>query len=150
MEEHFQSGSLKNISLGMPRLHLAAYRGDLQALQDAIRDCEDVNAVINLPNQHQHTVVGVTPLYLAAQAGHKEACVLLVQAGADILRQCTVPESGDIFGPTDIAFVHFNFKTWVYLLSVKRQRLAKAQSRKQCDSGLLREPLMLQQQAYAI
>jgi hypothetical protein len=123
--------------------------GDLHALKDAIRDCEDVDAAINLPNQHQHTVVGVTPLYLAAQAGHKEACMLLVQAGADVLRQCTVPESGDIFGPTDIAFVHFNFKTWVYLLTVKRQRLAKAQSRKQCHGGQLGDPLMVQQ-AYAI
>lgn len=98
--------------------------------------------MINLPNAHRHLVVGVTPLYLAAQAGHKECCELLVQHGGDILRQCAVPESGDIFGPTDIALVHFNFKTWYYLSNVKKQRLCKLQNRRFIQGTHMAEPLI--------
>lgn len=85
---------------------------------------------------------GVTPLYLAAQAGHKQACVLLVQAGADVLRTCAVPESGDVFGPADIALVHFNLGSWLYLSGVKKQRLSKMYAHKSFQNSQIAEPLM--------
>lgn len=123
-----------------------AHAGDLYALQECIRECEDVNATIDLPNQHRHTVVGVTPLYLAAQAGHREACTLLVRAGADVLRTCCVPESGDTFGPADIALVHFNLKAWLYLCGVRKQRLAKLASTRRMSRAApaIAAPLMEQ------
>eukprot|EP00879_Flechtneria_rotunda_P001680 GHRR01001840.1.p1 GENE.GHRR01001840.1~~GHRR01001840.1.p1 ORF type:complete len:149 (+),score=43.17 GHRR01001840.1:275-721(+) len=130
-------------SFGMPRMHLAAYQGDLHFLKQCIRDGDDVNATIDLPNQHHHLVIGVTPLYLAAQAGHREACEILVQAGADIMRQCAVPESGDVFGPTDIALVHFKVRTWMYLKGVKQQRLARISSQSRFKASFA-EPLVEQ------
>jgi len=119
--------------------------GDLPTLTQCIHDGEDVNATIDLPNQQQHTVCGVTPLYLAAQAGHKQACVLLVQAGADVLRTCAVPESGDVFGPADIALVHFNLGSWFYLNSIKKQRLSKLSARQAFRNSQIAEPLMSEQ-----
>lgn len=117
--------------------------GDIVTLAECIRDCEDVNTTIDLPNQQQHRVCGVTPLYLAAQAGHKQACVLLVQAGADVLQTCAVPESGDVFGPADIALVHFNLACWYYLLGVKRQRLNKVSARHAFEEdSQIAEPLI--------
>lgn len=116
--------------------------GDLPALAQCIRDGDDVNGTIDLPNEQQHRVCGVTPLYLAAQAGHKQACVLLVQAGADVLRTCAVPESGDVFGPADIALVHFNLGSWLYLSGVKRQRLSKLSARQAFRDCQIAEPLM--------
>lgn len=121
------------------------HAGDLPTLARCIQEGEDVNAQIDLPNQQHHRVVGVTPLYLAAQAGHRQACVLLVQAGADVLRTCAVPESGDVFGPADIALVHFNIGAWMYLSGVKKQRLAKASARQQAafKGSAIAEPLMM-------
>lgn len=125
---------------------LLATAGDLYTLGRAIEDGDDVNAVIDLPNQHQHTVYGVTPLYLAAQAGNKEACEMLVAAGADVLRQCSIPESGDVFGPADIALIHFNLKTWFYLAGEKKRRLSKMSSRQHFKGSQIAQPLMEQAQ----
>lgn len=111
-------------------------------MAQCIRDGEDVNATIDLPNEQRHRVCGVTPLYLAAQAGHKQACVLLVQAGADVLRTCAVPESGDVFGPADIALVHFNISSWYYLSGVKKQRLSKLSARKAFQGSQIAERLL--------
>ena len=121
------------------------FAGDLVTLAQCIRDGDDVNDTIDLPNQQHHRVCGVTPLYLAAQAGHKQACVLLVQAGADVLRTCAVPESGDVFGPADIALVHFNLASWFYLQGVKKQRLSKVSGRKACSNSQYLEPLVSEQ-----
>lgn len=86
---------------------------------------------------------GITPLYLAAQAGHKAACEALVQAGADVLRTCTVPQSGDVFGPADIALVHFNLGTYLYLLAQRRQRLERTAPRARVHKGSsMVQPLM--------
>lgn len=128
----------------MPLIHQAAYQGDLSSLQQCIRNGDDVNAAIDLPNQQQHMVYGVTPLYLAAQAGHKQACVMLVQAGADVLRTCAVPESGDVFGPADIALVHFNISSWYYLAGLKKQRLSQISARQGAfmAGNKFAEPLM--------
>lgn len=110
-----------------------------------------MDATITLLNQSAHTVYGITPLYLAAQAGHKQACVLLVQAGADVLRTCSVPQSGDIFGPADIALVHFNLKTWMYLAGLKRTRLGKLSARAcQAGSSTMAQPLMEHQAELSI
>jgi hypothetical protein len=116
--------------------------GDIRTLAQCIRDGEDVNETIDLPNEQRHRVCGVTPLYLAAQSGHKQACVLLVQAGADVLRTCAVPESGDVFGPADIALVHFNLGSWLYLSGVKKQRLSKMSARQAFEGSQIAEPLM--------
>jgi hypothetical protein len=120
----------------------AAAAGDLKTLSQCIRDGEDVNATIHLPNEQRHRVYGVTPLYLAAQAGYKQACVLLVQAGADVLRTCAIPESGDVFGPADIALVHFNLGSWLYLSGVKKQRLNKLSARKAFQGSQIAERLL--------
>lgn len=128
-----------------PRSDLLLYilqTGNLFALRSCIQDGEEVNGMINLPNSQHHLVIGVTPLYLAAQAGHKDCCQLLVQHGADVLRQCAIPQSGDVFGPTDIALVHFHFKTWYYLSNVKKQRLSKVQHRSRCHGTNIVEPLI--------
>jgi hypothetical protein len=121
---------------------LSPAAGDLGTLTQCIHDGEDVNATIDLPNQQQHLVCGVTPLYLAAQAGHKQACELLVQAGADVLRTCAVPASGDVFGPADIALVHFNLGSWYYLSSIKKQRLSRLAARQAFKGSAVAEPLM--------
>lgn len=116
--------------------------GDVHTLRTAIADGEDVNARIDLPNQSQHTVCGVTPLYLAAQAGHKDACELLVAAGADVLLKCAIPQSGDVFGPADIALIHFNLKTWFYLAAEQKRRAARVSRRSQFKSSSVVQPLV--------
>ncbi len=73
---------------------------------------EDLHQLVDLPNQNKQTVIGVTPLYLAAQAGHLEVCQLLMSYGADVLRQCCIPSTGEVFGPADIALVHFHVRVW--------------------------------------
>ncbi|KAF6262839.1 hypothetical protein COO60DRAFT_1458440 [Scenedesmus sp. NREL 46B-D3] len=133
-------------STSLPRIHMAAYEGDVQALRTAIADGEDVNARIDLPNQSSHTVCGVTPLYLAAQAGHKEACGLLVAAGADVLLKCAIPQSGDVFGPADIALMHFNLKTWLYLAGEQKRRSARMSRRSLFRSSSMVQPLVEHEQ----
>lgn len=129
-------------SSALPCIHMAAYEGDIQTLRSAIADGEDVNSRIDLPNQSQHTVCGVTPLYLAAQAGHKEACELLIAAGADVSVKCAVPESGDVFGPADIALIHFNLKTWFYLAAEQKRRAGRISRRRQFQSSSMAQPLV--------
>eukprot|EP00878_Enallax_costatus_P005109 GHUV01005371.1.p2 GENE.GHUV01005371.1~~GHUV01005371.1.p2 ORF type:complete len:153 (+),score=29.56 GHUV01005371.1:606-1064(+) len=147
MDRNGSSGKMmmaKEECSALPRIHKAAYAGDIYTLRQCIHDGEEINGMICLQNAHKHMVVGVTPLYLAAQAGHKECCQLLIQHGADVLRQCAIPETGDVFGPTDIALVHFNIKTWYYLNNIRKQRLSKLQSRSQLKGMHVIEPLLEQ------
>jgi hypothetical protein len=114
----------------------------MHTLRTAIADGEDINGRIDLPNQSQHTVCGVTPLYLAAQAGHKDACEMLIAAGADVLLKCAIPQSGDVFGPADIALIHFNLKTWFYLAAEQKRRSARVSHRSQFKRSSMVQPLV--------
>lgn len=40
----------------------------------------------------------------------QDVCKLLVEHGADVLRQCCIPATGEVFGAADIALVHFNLR----------------------------------------
>lgn len=46
------------------------HAGDVAGVRACLSHGEDVHALIDLPNQNKQAVVGVTPLYLAAQQGH--------------------------------------------------------------------------------
>lgn len=109
----------------LPRLHYNCFAGDMEGVRQCLREGDDVHHAVDLLNQNQQLVVGVTPLYLAAQQGHKAICELLLQNGADILRQCAIPATGEVFGATDIAMVHFHLTTFLYLRSKRNTRLAK-------------------------
>jgi hypothetical protein len=98
------------------------HAGDLEGVRAALRQGCEVNGLIDLQNQNNHYVVGVSPLYIAAQGGHTKMCELLIKAGADVLQQCCIPATGEVFGPVDIALVHFHMGTWWYL-SARRQQL---------------------------
>eukprot|EP00877_Chromochloris_zofingiensis_P008449 jgi/Chrzof1/3858/Cz13g11120.t1 len=104
---------------------MCCYTGDVAGVRQCLRDGEDIHELVDLPNQNRQSVIGVTPLYLAAQQGHHTVCQLLVQNGADVLRQCCIPQTGEVFGAADIALVHFHLKTWWYLNAKKQARLSK-------------------------
>lgn len=62
--------------------------GDLEGLRRCLYNGEDVNALIDLPNQNKQLVVGVTPLYLAAQRGNlvraSDACRERAGGGGEV------------------------------------------------------------------
>lgn len=114
---------------GLPRLHDFAYSGNAKGVKQCIKDGEELNKLVDLMNQNKQVVVGVTPLYLAAQQGHYDVCSLLMKAGADILRQCCIPATGEVFGPVDIALVHFHMRTWLLLKNRKQHLSSKSGSK---------------------
>jgi hypothetical protein len=52
------------------------------------------------------------PPALRAQGGHTEVCKALVRAGADVLQQCCIPATGEVFGPADISLMHLHMSAW--------------------------------------
>ncbi|KIY98567.1 hypothetical protein MNEG_9395 [Monoraphidium neglectum] len=107
----------------LPRLSYAAFVGDLEGVLDALGMGDDIHQNVRLVNQNGQDVLGATPLYLAAQMGHYDVCKALLRAGADVMRPCTVPATGQQFIAQDIAIMHFNMRTW-WLLKEAKQRLA--------------------------
>lgn len=97
----------------------------MEAVRACLKEGDNIGGIIDLPNQDHNTVVGVTPLYLAAQQGHLEICKLLLMYGADINQQCCIPMTGDVFGPCDIAMIHFHWRTWWFLSQRKQQLQVK-------------------------
>ena len=78
-------------------VHYAATRGDLDALLAALEDHpETINEP--LPQQHDRSVTGLTPLMLAAWQGWREGIETLLTAGAD-------PALPTLYGYTTVHFV---------------------------------------------
>jgi ankyrin repeat protein len=84
-----------------------------------VQEGEEVEQAVDLPNANKQVVVGVTPLYLAAQQGHHVVCQYLLEQGADPLHRCSIPATGEVFGAAEIALIHFHFRTWWFLNRVK-------------------------------
>ena len=51
-------------------------------MRTALRQGHEVNGLIDLRNQNGHYVVGISPLYIAAQGGRTRVCELLLRAGS--------------------------------------------------------------------
>ncbi|KAG2484827.1 hypothetical protein HYH03_016394 [Edaphochlamys debaryana] len=86
--------------------------GDFEAVVCELLLAEaDVNERVSLSNANGEAVDGVTPLYLAAQAGHLEMCRLLLQRGADP-RIRTMTAGGEAFSPADVALYTGNIRVW--------------------------------------
>ncbi|GBF95162.1 hypothetical protein Rsub_07875 [Raphidocelis subcapitata] len=119
-------GSMSPHADDLPKLSWACFSGDIAAVRACLRAGGDVHEAVALLNQNHQNVVNVTPLYLAAQNGHLEVCRELLAAGADALRPCNIPATGQSFGPADIALVHFHIRTWWLLreAGAARQRAA--------------------------
>ncbi|KAI8476522.1 MAG: hypothetical protein J3K34DRAFT_240695 [Monoraphidium minutum] len=127
----------------LPKLSWAAFAGDAAAVRRCLADGADVHQAVCLVNQNSQEVQGVTPLYLAAQNGHLEVCRELLRAGADVLRACAIPATGETSGPTDIALVHFHLRTWWVLNEAKFKRLKRAAARRAPRGGAhLAQPLI--------
>lgn len=105
----------------LPRLHLCAYQGDAEGVRRWLREGDDIADIVVLINQNGQNVLGVTPLYLAAQEGHTEVCKLLLDYGADMNQKCCIPSTGEVFGPEDISLIRLHFKTYWLLSSHKAQ-----------------------------
>ncbi|KAI8476723.1 MAG: hypothetical protein J3K34DRAFT_400228 [Monoraphidium minutum] len=127
----------------LPRLSYAAFSGDVCGVVRALRDGDDIHESVRMVNKQGEEVHGVTPLYLAAQAGHYSACRALLAAGADALRLCSLP-TGERFGPADIALISLNFRAWALVAAARRRRLAKLASLGLAcaDDAAAREPLI--------
>ena len=105
----------------LPRLHLCAYQGDLDGVRGWLKAGDDLSDIVVLLNTNGQNVLGVTPLYLAAQEGHTEVCKLLLDHGADMNQKCCIPSTGEVFGPDDIALVRLHLKTYWLLAQRKTQ-----------------------------
>jgi ankyrin repeat protein len=116
--------------------------GDMHAVAMAIASGDDLNQTIDLPNAESHLVCGVTPLYLAAQAGHLEVVRVLLASGADPTARCAIPATGDVFSAADIALVHLNLRVWAVLASAVRGISPRAVGRKGGPPSLA-TPLLL-------
>jgi hypothetical protein len=105
----------------LPRLHLAAYQGDVESVRGWLKAGDDISDIVVLLNNNAQNVLGVTPLYLAAQEGHTEVCRLLLDYGADMNQKCCIPSTGEVFGADDIALVRLHLKTYWFLVNRKTQ-----------------------------
>lgn len=113
----------------LPRLCWAAFAGDAHGVLECLRDGDDIHENVRLVNQNGQDVLGATPLYLAAQMGHYDVCKVLLSAGADVLRPCVVPATGQEFFPPDIAIMHFHLRTWWILKEARQRVLGKPSGR---------------------
>ncbi|KAI8476728.1 MAG: hypothetical protein J3K34DRAFT_400236 [Monoraphidium minutum] len=109
----------------LPRLSYAAFIGDTDAIAECLRQGDRLHQTVRLVNQNGDAVEGASPLYLAAQMGHYDACKLLLRAGADPLQACTVPATGQSFIAADIAAMHLHLRTWWLLKEAKRKLVGR-------------------------
>lgn len=130
-------------TLGMPRLHYCCYTGKYEDALRCVLEGDDINQRINLINQYKEMVLGVTPLYIAAQEGHLDICKVLVRHGADLRAKCFIPSSRDIFGPAEISLVQLHFRVWWYLNSQKTKTVHKNRALSYTSGQKVAQPLLL-------
>ncbi|GIL77376.1 hypothetical protein Vretifemale_6839 [Volvox reticuliferus] len=115
-----------------PSVHRRAFENDPDTLMSELMlKGVDVNEGIRVTNSDNELVEGVTALHLAARAGHKDTCRLLLLHGADPRVKCTVVSTGISYTPADAALVHGN--VWIWFLLT---RAAKRYDRLQKPLGL--------------
>ncbi|KAJ9506956.1 hypothetical protein QJQ45_016564 [Haematococcus lacustris] len=76
--EQFQTAVSTVRAADLPPLHLYAFKGDLQGVLTCITQGDNVSATVCMYNQNRKLVAGITPLFLAAQAGNMDVVKLLV------------------------------------------------------------------------
>lgn len=96
----------------LPKLARAAFSGDIVEVRRRLRAGDDASMTFDMLNNFDQCVVGVTPLYLAAQRGHITVVKELLNAGADPKQACLVTATGEAFKPSDIALIHLHIRTW--------------------------------------
>ncbi|KAI8476724.1 MAG: hypothetical protein J3K34DRAFT_516306 [Monoraphidium minutum] len=126
----------------LPPLSLYAFTGDVDGVMARLIEGDDIHESVPLVNGAGQSVLGCTPLYLAAQAGHTDVCRVLLVAGADVTQQCVLPATNERFGAEDIALVHLHLRTW-WLLRDARQRCAPKRAVAGSGAGALALPLLL-------
>ncbi|KAG2433040.1 hypothetical protein HXX76_008767 [Chlamydomonas incerta] len=94
-------------------LQQGALEGDFETVVcELVLKGADVNEKCSLANQNNDLVEGITPLYLAAQAGNSEMCRLLLRRGADARLCSLVIRTGERFTPADVALTRGYVRLW--------------------------------------
>ncbi|KAL6751686.1 hypothetical protein V8C86DRAFT_657845 [Haematococcus lacustris] len=123
--EQFQTAVSTVRAADLPPLHLYAFKGDLQGVLTCITQGDNVSATVCMYNQNRKLVAGITPLFLAAQAGNMDVVKLLVQSGANPTQPSYIQGKADLCTPAQVALL--NLHPWVanYLRKVAKRRKAE-------------------------
>lgn len=117
---------------GFTPLSLASYKGFADCVQVLCASRADVNRAT------EKQALCATPLYFAAQEGHKQVCQLLLQAGADKFKTnldgCTPMDIAEDEGHGEVAEL---LEAWVDKTGLPPLALVRVKALTKCEDGTM-------------